>query len=187
MKNSPVRQNIIETASRLFYQHGYNLTGINEIIKEAGIAKATLYNHFKSKDEICLAYLKYKNEAFLNDIEAYARGANQGIEQCLALFDFLELFFEENEFNGCWCINTFSELPREEDLIRDEIQRQKHKFIELIQGLIRDNLTIDSEKEIEFLSKQIYLLYEGAISESHLHREKWPIEAGRKLCEKLLI
>lgn len=186
MKNSPVRQNIIETASRLFYQHGYNLTGINEIIKEAGIAKATLYNHFKSKDEICLAYLEYKNVAFLKDIETFARKAKQGVDQCLALFDFLDIFFENNEFNGCWCINTVSELPREEEQIREEIQRQKHKFIGMIHQLISDNLEIHSTQETELLAKQVYLLYEGAISESHLHQEKWPIEAGRRLCKKLL-
>ena len=49
MKHAEVRNRIIETASDLFYRNGYNSTGINQIIAEAGIAKATLYNHFKSE------------------------------------------------------------------------------------------------------------------------------------------
>ena len=57
MKHSEVKNRIIETASSLFYKNGYNATGINEIISETGIAKATLYNHFKSKEDICLAQI----------------------------------------------------------------------------------------------------------------------------------
>ena len=94
MKSSPLRQTIIETASRLFYQKGYNLTGINEIIAEAGIAKATLYSHFKSKDDICLAYLEYKNSTFLRDVGAYMEKSKEGKAQMLALFDFLKKFFK---------------------------------------------------------------------------------------------
>ena len=71
MKHALVKDHIIQTASHLFYQNGYNLTGINEIIKEAGIAKATLYNHFKSKEDICIAYLQYKNASFITEIKAF--------------------------------------------------------------------------------------------------------------------
>jgi len=59
MKHGLVKEHIIKTAADLFYTNGYNSTGINEIIKEAGIAKATLYNHFKSKGDVCIAYLKH--------------------------------------------------------------------------------------------------------------------------------
>ena len=78
MKHSEVKNRIIETASFLFYKNGYNLTGINEIISETGIAKATLYNHFKSKEDICLAYLQFKNTSFLKDIEAYTATKQKG-------------------------------------------------------------------------------------------------------------
>ena len=70
VKHSEVKNRIIETASLLFYKNGYNSTGINEIISEAGIAKATLYNHFKSKEELCLAYLRFKDKTFKEEIEA---------------------------------------------------------------------------------------------------------------------
>ena len=66
MKHSEVKNHIVETASNLFYANGYNLTGINQIISEAGIAKATLYNHFKSKEDICVSYLQYKYNAKLH-------------------------------------------------------------------------------------------------------------------------
>lgn len=186
MKHSQVRQHIVETASELFYQRGYNLTGINEIIREAGIAKATLYSHFPSKEDICIAYLRYKNTGFLADLKAFALKQPDGNSQVMAVFDFLELFFKSEDFNGCWCINTVSELPKDNERVREEIKQQKQAFIDVIDFLIAENLQAYDEQERLQLARQIYLLYEGAISESHLHRDSWPIMAGKKMCRQLL-
>lgn len=184
MKHALVKDTIIHTASDLFYRNGYNLTGINEIIKEAGIAKATLYNHFSSKEEICLAYLKYKNSTFLKEIETFAMKAPKGKDQLLALFDFLTLFFNGKEFNGCWCIRTVAEIPLENEIIRAEIQRQKNDFIAVIDQLVKSNIPNYNNERI---AQQIYVLYEGAVAESHLHQEEWPILAAREICNKLLV
>jgi AcrR family transcriptional regulator len=186
MKHSPVRENIIQTASYLFYQNGYSLTGINEIIKEAGIARATLYNHFKSKEDICIAYLKYKNTNFINDIKEFTLKAPKGKEQVLSLFKFLELFFRSRGFNGCWAINTISEIPKENEKIRAEIQHQKSQFKTLIENLVERNFPHQSEDKNKLLAGHIYLLYEAALSESHLHQEVWPIELAIELCEKIV-
>ena len=186
MKHSEVKNRIIETASILFYKNGYNSTGINEIISESGIAKATLYNHFKSKEDICLAYLHYKNTTFLKDIEAYTNLKLKGKLRILALFDFLQIFFKDKNFNGCWCIKTISEIPMENEKIRNEIQTQKNLFIQLISNLITDNLENIEEKEINSLARQIYLLYESAVGESYLHQADWPIKETKNLCSKII-
>lgn len=187
MKHSEVRQRIIETASALFYKNGYNATGINEIISESGIAKATLYNHFKSKEDICLAYLQFKNTTFLNDIEAFVRSQQTGITQVLAIFDFLQQFFQDRDFNGCWCIKTVAEIPKDNVRVRDEIQAQKKVFLQLIEKIISTNLSIQKESQISSLARRVYLLYESAISESHLHREDWPIKEAKTICKQILI
>jgi len=186
MKDSPVRSTIIQTAAHLFYQNGYSLTGINEIIKEAGIARATLYNHFKSKEDICVAYLKYKNVTFLDDIKTFVLKAPKGKEQILSLFKFLELFFNSRDFNGCWAINTVSEIPKDNQKIRAEIQNQKNQFMYFIENLVESNYTINSEEENKLLAKHIYLIYEAALSESHLHQNVWPIETAKDLCTKIV-
>ena len=87
---SKVKQRIIETASDLFYQQGYNLTGINEVIKEAGVAKATLYHHFASKEELCLAYLEYRHLAFIKNLQEYLAKIPTR-RRLLGVFDFLHL------------------------------------------------------------------------------------------------
>lgn len=186
MKYSPVRQNIIETASHLFYQKGYNLTGINEIIEKAGIAKATLYSHFRSKDDICVAYLQFKNETFLKDVRAYMSKSKKGKNQILALFDFLKSFFKDKGFNGCWCINTVSEIPKEKVKIKNEIQFQKNEFIKLLEEFMVSNFPDKTKRENKNIAKKIYLLYEGAVAESHLHQDPWPIKSAKDISELLL-
>ena len=186
MKHSEVKNRIIETASILFYKNGYNSTGINEIISEAGIAKATLYNHFKSKEDICLAYLQFRNTSFIRDIEVFASVRPKGKTQLLALFDFLEVFFQTKDFNGCWCIKTVSEIPMDNETIRNEIQKQKNGFIQLISKLITNNFEKIKEEEIKSLSRKIYLLYESAVGESHLHQTNWPIKEAKNLCAKII-
>jgi len=186
MKHAEVKNRITETASFLFYKNGYNSTGINQIIAEAGIAKATLYNHFKSKEEICLAYLQFKNNTFLKDFEKFTTSKPKGKEQILAIFDFLKLFYQDKDFNGCWCIKTVSEIPKDNEIIRNEIQSQKNNFIALIEKLIAHNLEQIKIDQVKSLARQIYLLYESAVGESHLHQEDWPILESKNLCEKII-
>ncbi|KKN84124.1 hypothetical protein LCGC14_0292070 [marine sediment metagenome] len=186
MKHAEVKNRIIETASFLFYKNGYNSTGINQIIAEAGIAKATLYNHFKSKEEICLAYLQYKNIGFLEDFENFTTSRPKGKEQILSIFDFLKLFYQDKDFNGCWCIKTVSEIPKDNEIIRNEIQSQKNDFIALIAKLIINNLEEIKSEQVNSLARQIYLLYESAVGESHLHQQDWPIQESKNLCEKII-
>lgn len=186
MKHSLVHETIVKTASDLFYKKGYNLTGINEIIKESGIAKATLYNHFKSKDDICLAYLQYKNKSFLSEIKAFTKKTPKGKKRILSLFNFLDTFFTDPQFNGCWCIKTVAEIPRDNKVILLEIQNEKKQFIEFIYKLTIANLTRKTEKEYRQLVRQIYVLYEGAVAESHLHQANWPILSAKQVCNVIL-
>ena len=104
------RDEIVEIASRLFYEQGFGATGIKQIIDEAGIAKGTFYSHFQSKDELGLAWLKARhavwNGWFEDSVEQSDAAA--GI---LASFDFLEKWLEESSFRGCAFLNTMAEIP----------------------------------------------------------------------------
>ena len=181
-----IRDRIVETASRLFYKNGYNSTGINEIISESGIAKATLYNHFKSKDDICIAFLDFKHAAFIKDIAAFTTGKEKGAQQILALFDYLQLFFQDKEFNGCWGIKTVAEIPQNNQRIRVVLQKQKNEFLELINTLVTKNLKINKQEEITTTARRIYLLYESAVVESHLHQNDWPIKEAKQVCSQII-
>ncbi len=181
-----VKQHIVETASQLFYENGYNLTGINEIIGKAKIAKATLYHHFRSKEELCVAYLEYRHTVFMSDIDAFVqrqKGSNSGI---VAIFGFLKSFFKQKEFNGCWCLNTFSELPKDQMKVKKVIQDKKSDFLKYLQGLVQASLPNLSVEQRKALGRKIYLLYESAISESQLHQNIWPINEAEKMAKNLI-
>lgn len=185
MKHSEIKNHIIKTASDLFYNKGYNLTGINEIISEAGIAKATLYNHFKSKEDICVSYLNYKNDSFFILIKDFISSKEKGKSRVIAILEFLQLFYNDKQFNGCWCINTISELPKDNMKVRSEIQKHKKELLTFIEATILDNLQLE-KSEATSLSKHVYLLYESAVAESYLHRDDWPIKSAIILCNKIV-
>ncbi len=186
MSRANTRDHIVSVASDLFYQNGFNLTGINEIIKEADIAKATLYNHFASKDEICIAYLETMHEQFMTDLQAFYTARKSRKQQVLILFDFLKLAFDQETFNGCWCINIHSEIPKEKLDIKALIKRQKSELISFIETVIRSEEKKRSVAESQKLAKQIYLLYEAAVTESHLHQDAWPIQNAKDICKLIL-
>lgn len=186
MKTSDIRENIVKTASALFYRNGYNSTGINEIIRESGIAKATLYNHFKSKEDLCLSYLKYMNNNFLNNIKEYCYSKPDNKLRVLSIFDFLDKFFLDKEFNGCWCIKTISEIPKDNKNIRKEIQNQKNEFINFIRELAISNIKAESIQDQDSKIRQIYLLYESAVAESQLHQKNWPIKEAKTICSQII-
>jgi AcrR family transcriptional regulator len=186
MKHSAIRQHIIDTASELFYTNGYNRTGINMVIAESGVAKATLYSHFKSKDDLCLAYLQDRNSSFLANISSYCRAKPAGNDQIIGLFDFLLEFFNSKAFNGCWCINTISEVAKDDVIIKAEIQHQKRVFLSLVQDLVFENKDKYTVVEAGKLARKIYLLYESGVAESHLHKEDWPIESAKEMCVDLI-
>ncbi|WP_299533322.1 TetR/AcrR family transcriptional regulator [Ulvibacterium sp.] len=186
MKHSEIRQHIINTASDLFYANGYNNTGINEIIAKAGIAKATLYNHFRTKDDICIAYLKHKHSNFILALRSYIEEKPKGRLQLLGIFDFLKEFYREPSFNGCWCIRTIAEIPGDNVEIRNEIQNQKKELVFFLKEVVNDNIKNLSNAEAEKITNGLYLLYEGAVGESHLHQSDWPIYSARDVGAQLI-
>lgn len=183
---SNTREIIIQTASELFYNKGYNLTGINEIIEQAAIAKATLYNHFKSKEDLCLAYLDAKDHELIINITSFCNDNPKGNQRLISVLEFLIPFFNSENFNGCWCIRTVAEVPRENEKIRQKIKANKGLFLQFIKDLVKENKPKLTKKKSEKLALQIYLIYESAVSESHLHGESWPILESIDLLKGIL-
>ncbi|QXJ23001.1 TetR/AcrR family transcriptional regulator [Actinomadura graeca] len=110
----PARDRIMRSATALFYAHGVRGVGIDRIIADSGVAKATLYAHFKSKDDLVLAFLRDADEkwrAMLRD--AAAAAGDDPREQLVGLFDAVEAASDDQgRYRGCAFINTAGEsLP----------------------------------------------------------------------------
>ena len=82
------------------------------MIEKAGVAKATLYRHFKSKDELALAFLEERERRWTHgfvEAEARKRGSTAE-EQLLAIFDVFDEWFRGREFDACAFINVLLEM-----------------------------------------------------------------------------
>jgi AcrR family transcriptional regulator len=181
------QKKILYTASRLFYQQGYNATGINQIIEEAGVAKASLYEHFKSKEDLLIAYLEFMFDQTMGLFRRVASTKVEAKEQISAIFEFLSQNTNSKEFHGCQFLNIAGEIPVENVRVYDIIRKQKNG----LRGLFAEILKSDSmgEEEIqrtETLADGIYLLFDGAIMSSKVFGDSWPVVAAHKSAMKLL-
>jgi AcrR family transcriptional regulator len=106
------RERILETAYELFSHRGIRDVGVDEIIGRAGVAKATLYRHFPSKDDLVVAFLERREQRWTVEfVEAEARRrAATPEEQLLAIFDAFDEWFRRDDFEACSFINTLLEM-----------------------------------------------------------------------------
>ncbi len=165
---SRTREHILEVASRLFYQQGIRAVGVDAIVAEAGVAKMTLYNHFKSKDDLIVAYLEREKERWLSfaDERRDLRGPVSGKEHILGTFDTLNTMLEDPDFDfrGCPFINICAEIPDPSHPARkiawefNEILRQR------IQGWARDA----GCKNHEIIGSMVLCLLYGALTKSFI-------------------
>ena len=109
-------------------------TGVDSIVEQSGVTKKTLYAHFRSKEELVLAVLRHydglaRNE-FMRRVES---GGKTPRARLLAVFDFAERWFQQNNFYGCLFINTIGEYSDKDTPIRQICKEYK----KLVKGYIR--------------------------------------------------
>jgi AcrR family transcriptional regulator len=106
------RQRILDSAYELFARRGIRAVGIDEVIDSAGVAKATLYRHFPSKDDLVVAFLQLREQRWTLDwveAEARRRGATPE-QQLLAFFELFDDWFHRDDFEACSFINVLLEM-----------------------------------------------------------------------------
>ena len=180
------RTKILETASRLFYEQGYHLTGINQVIAEAGVAKASFYYHFASKEDLCIAYLEKRHQDWFGWLQKEVERSEEPQDRLLSLFTFLELWLANSHFRGCAFINITAEFPSPDNKIRLLVVNHKDALQAYITQLV-DNLDIStSENNSVYLVNAIYLLFEGAICKCQMYRTTEVIQNTRETVKQLI-
>jgi AcrR family transcriptional regulator len=106
------RERILEAAYELFSRRAIRDVGIDEVVDQAGVAKATLYRHFPSKDDLVIAFLERREERWTLawvEAEARRRGSTPE-EQLLAIFELFDEWFHRDDFEACSFINVLLEM-----------------------------------------------------------------------------
>ncbi len=181
------KERILKTVDRLFYEQGYLATGVNQIIAEAQVAKASFYQHFPSKEALVLEYIKAYNTDFRRQLQRLEKQFAEPKDQILALFDLLADFSQQAECRGCAFLNIAAEFSQPESKPRQLIAQFKTDLKVHIEQLVLKALpeNIDS-KSAQIRATAVYLLFEAALVESRVHHDLWPVQASKSAVCQLL-
>ncbi|WP_240506996.1 TetR/AcrR family transcriptional regulator [Thermoactinospora rubra] len=159
---SPARRRILGTATELFYAEGIHAVGIDRIIAEAGVAKATFYHHFPSKDDLVRAYIEemdHAQRAAMAQVEA-----DSPRERLLALFDLLGRVGSMPRYRGCMFVNAAAEYPDPGHPVRQAIATQRRWF----RDTLRDLLAADGHPDPERTAAILVVIRDGLVVGSGL-------------------
>ena len=129
------RERIVEAAYALFSERGIRAVGTEEILERAGVARSTLYRHFRSKEELVLAFLQRREQLWTRELveaEARRRGATPRA-QLLAIFDVFDEWFHRDDFEGCSFINVLLEVGD----LEDRVGSASAAHLEYIRSVVR--------------------------------------------------
>lgn len=181
-KSDQLRNRILETADRLFYQEGLRAVGVDRIIAEAQVAKMSLYKYFPSKDDLILAVLEYREEQFSKQFSAWCQEAvAKGQSSFEAFFFALKQWFESSDFRGCMFINSHAELADPDHPSSQYAVEQKKRFRKQIQAMLRDAVGTGRRSWVDAAA----LLIDGAIIAADMQHTSAPAEVARKAILKL--
>jgi AcrR family transcriptional regulator len=179
MKRRYLKDEIVNTATRLFYTQGYGNTGINQIIRDAKVAKSSLYEYFSSKEDLLMACLTQTGERDKSSLVTVADRYEKPEDKVLAIFGHLEKMVQQEDFYGCHFLNVVFEATKDEKRIRDEVRKYKDELRSLFRKILKP---INKED----LADEIYTLLQGALIGSKVHGDSWPFVAAANIVKKLL-
>jgi AcrR family transcriptional regulator len=154
------RERILDASYELFSQRGIRAVGINEVIERAGVATATLYRHFPSKDELVLAFLQLREQRWTKDfVEAGAMSRGSDPEQrLLAIFDVFDEWFHRADFEACSFINVMLEMGPLHSAGRASVCH-----LEQIRSIVQRLAEEAGLRDTESLARSFHILMKGSI------------------------
>ena len=183
MKRSQKREHLVDVAAALFNRLGYHATGIDHVIAEAGIAKTTLYRHFKSKEDLIVAVLRRLDEQYRDDLRRFVDGsAGRPEQKLLATFDFLERWFGEKSFFGCPFMCAAGEYSEPPGAVFQEAAMHKRLVVAYFEELARA-ARLDDPRTV---AEQVNLLHEGATAIAQITGEPDIARVAKALAARLL-
>ncbi|MEJ0034994.1 MAG: TetR/AcrR family transcriptional regulator [Gammaproteobacteria bacterium] len=175
------RERLLTAAEELFYGEGINTVGIDRIIERAGVAKASLYDCFGSKEELIRSYLSARHESRQKRITEGLKRFATPREKLLGVFDIQVETFRSNNFRGCPFVRASAEVKPESaaKAVCDESRGwMRTLFTDLAKEAgVRDAVT---------LAEKLLLLYDGAAVAALMDKSKAAVASAREVAEMLV-
>ncbi|GAK43724.1 transcriptional regulator, TetR family protein [Tepidicaulis marinus] len=175
------RDDVVDSAVKLFAEEGFHAVGIDRILSEGGLAKMTLYRHFDSKQALILASLDARNRQILAWFGRKLAESNlPPPDRPLALFDALEEWIggetELGPFNGCMFVRAAGEFPD----LADPIHKAAAEAKENLRATIVSAVELAGYLEAEDLAGELMVLKEGATVLAQIHGSAEPVQHARR-------
>ncbi|WP_326607095.1 TetR/AcrR family transcriptional regulator [Streptomyces sp. NBC_01800] len=175
------RERLLEAANELFYSEGVQTVGIDRVIEHAGVAKASLYNTFGSKEGLVCAYLDLRYVRMKDRITRTLTRFRTPREQLLGVFDALGEAFTDPEYNGCAFVRATAETAED-----SAIRQVADNYRVWVRGLLTELATASGYAAPEALARQLHLLYDGAGQSARMDRDPSAATTARVAAATLL-
>ena len=175
------RQRLLDAAGELFYSEGVQTVGIDRIIEHAGVAKASLYNTFGSKEELVRAYLTARHAGTMRRLTAAIEKHTDPRNRLLAVFDAQAQLASQPNFRGCAFISASAEAPPG-GLIEQAADAYRAEIRTLFTRLAEQA----GVPESAMLARQLHLIYDGAGISACMDRDPTATVGARAAAASLL-
>jgi len=179
----------MQVAMDLFYKQGFKATGVNEVIEKSGVAKATFYSHFPTKEELGYEYIKSMKEAEIAYLDSYVSDKKGAMDRYLAVIESLGPWLLETNFRGCPFINLASEVPDPKSLLRKEgiaVYDYARKKVEQVTAELIASDNKFAHLDAQELTDAYMTLFTGAVALAEIYHAIWPIEHALKGAKRLI-
>jgi AcrR family transcriptional regulator len=160
------RERLLAAADELFYREGVQTVGIDRIISHAGVAKASLYNTFGSKEELVRAYLEGRHAGTTERVNRSLRRFRTPRERLLGVFEAQGEQFTDPEFNGCAFEMASAEAPH-----GGAVENAAALFRDWVRTMFTSLATEAGVVDPDTLARQLHLLYDGAGLSARMDRD----------------
>ncbi|HEY1479703.1 MAG TPA: TetR/AcrR family transcriptional regulator [Gaiellales bacterium] len=151
------RERLLAAADELFYGEGVHSVGIDRVIERAGVAKATLYSTFGSKDGLIRSYLDGRHRSVRERVLAAVERRDDPRERLLAVFEVQAERVAEPGYRGCAFVNASAESPR-----GGVVEQASDEMRAWLRALLVQLSSDAGAPDPEGLARQLVLLYDGA-------------------------
>jgi AcrR family transcriptional regulator len=176
------RDRILETAFRLFYARGIRAVGVDLIIAESGVAKATFYKHFPAKDELVLAYLDKVDRVWSGQLRNAAEAAGTDpADQLVGLFDALSAACLREGYRGCGFINAAAEA-----MPGTPVHERTVAHKQAVRTWLHDLAVQAGAADPEALARSLTLLLDGGLADGVLAADPAAAAAAKQTARQLV-
>ena len=175
------RERLLAAANELFYNEGVHTVGIDRVIEQAGVAKASLYNTFGSKDELVRAYLETRHASVAQCITRAVDRYHTPRERLLAVFEGQGELFAQPGYRGC----AFARASAESHP-GDLVEQAAEAYRRWVRALLTELAARAGAPEPEALARQLHLLYDGSGQAARMDHDHAAAAAARAAAATLL-